>query len=61
MLKARILVLGGQISSQKILRLIAWPGVRNYPGVLFDANAHGRAQGADADAQRSEEERKQSL
>ena len=54
-------MLGGQISSQKILRLIAWLKVRNYPGVFFDANAHGGAQGADADAQRSEEERKQSL
>ena len=38
--------------------MILWLGVRNYPGVLFDANAHGRAQGADANAQRSEEERK---
>ena len=42
-------MLGGQISSEKILRLIAWLG--NYPGVLSDANAHIGAHGADANAQ----------
>ena len=56
MLKATILVLGGQISSEKILRLLAWVGVRNYPGVLSDANAHGSEEQGDGNAQGSEEQ-----
>ena len=56
MLKARILVLGGQISSEKILGLLAWLGVQNYPGVLSDANAQGSEEQGDGNAQGSEEQ-----
>ena len=48
--------LGAWRSSEKILRLLAWLGVQNYPGVLSGANAQGSEEQGDANAQGSGEQ-----